>query len=1049
MSTNLHELTKQLDVLTYNSRSVLNALIRSVMAAGSSTGWTVERAGVKLVMTRTDIFLLSSFYTEWEYTRFDKEQFDIIREKLDAQYADGKGMVSDTPVTYAIVQHAKIMTMNSADSDVADDEYWLQKVRDQVNPKLFTNSAPIPINIRTPIYDENLSTKHFDQFETYLFPRAYYTMDTLGYTGDNTTHIGGGREWFFDVDDKMTIGADRTVIGVQNPDIAEVREYNYQKLGTLNSIAGGTDSFAYAPNSTSIGWMNQVCGKDSAAVGGYGNFVYADDGGILAGTYNTVVSDFGAAVGGRSNSVTGDCGLAANERTNVGGYAFSFRRYVSSPNASTVTKCKNEIDEGDGCIYTLQISGTAGNGADVDGNIAPNQILITSNELKISGFNIGKHRITSAYDGGEYGYADFKVGDIVRLSRPRGLTAGVVDNMGSYLERKITALEMRSYGLVVTFDDSVNRFPGIKGEIYSGTVARYLAYRLPTCNEVGYFLGMENQIASASTALGYNTIAGGRHQTVVGESNYELMRPVFMVGNGSHYIDVDTYRHNAFVVAKSYSYLMTSSHYVHFGVSDYSTASHYIHGDSSYLDNRKYDEDYQLHGIEKYQGIYAYEMDSQLLDATRAVLRVSHKHTTLGIGKSGVVMHPMSTEMHPNSNTVLAELKAHDGAIGVHSGSWDFGDDYEPMTIENDWKTYYRQKVNRGGKDKSVTIWALDNIGIHGSNGIGIHTTKYIHGEYGKLTLKGDCLGALTADTSEPQGLMDFLMGSLQRKQDIAYLKYPGHYYVPKPFATVRFGSDAMYTDYLKAYHVISNTHYVSRDLETNSNVYSTAQLILPGNVTCGISEHYNHHLPHPKLQVTTVRFPDDIHESPADAGGFICQELAYLADVKDLENKTAAQYVGSSGITRTAAEGTTTYAKLCDVNFNSLVSAYAGASFTYTLRDKDGKNCQGYVSFSLGEHLSTIVYGKAYILYTRHDQQFDTSRVKIIIQPHGPDGCSIWFSTQSANTYIKTFKLWIGDAEVAYSKVTAHTETAPLTYTELPWEDRSTWPTTIIQNNP
>ena len=111
MSTNLHELTKQLDALTYNSRSVLNALIRSVMAAGSSTGWTVERAGVEVTMTRTDIFLLSSFYTEWEYTRFDKDQFDTIREKLDAQYADGQGMVSDTPVTYAIVQHSKIMTM--------------------------------------------------------------------------------------------------------------------------------------------------------------------------------------------------------------------------------------------------------------------------------------------------------------------------------------------------------------------------------------------------------------------------------------------------------------------------------------------------------------------------------------------------------------------------------------------------------------------------------------------------------------------------------------------------------------------------------------------------------------------------------------------------------------------------------------------------------------------------------------------------------------------------------------------------------------------------
>ena len=52
---NLHELTKQLDVLTWNARSVLNALIRSAMSAGSSKGFTVTRADERIVLDKEDI----------------------------------------------------------------------------------------------------------------------------------------------------------------------------------------------------------------------------------------------------------------------------------------------------------------------------------------------------------------------------------------------------------------------------------------------------------------------------------------------------------------------------------------------------------------------------------------------------------------------------------------------------------------------------------------------------------------------------------------------------------------------------------------------------------------------------------------------------------------------------------------------------------------------------------------------------------------------------------------------------------------------------------
>ena len=1007
MSTNLHELTKQLDALTYNSRSVLNALIRSVMAAGSSTGWTVERAGVEVTMTRTDIFLLSSFYTEWEYTRFDKDQFDTIREKLDAQYADGQGMVSDTPVTYAIVQHSKIMTMTTTDVGVADDSYWLDKVKNQVNPKMFTNSAPIPINLRTPIYDENLSTKHFDQFETYLFPRAYYTLDTLGFSGDNASHVGGGREWFFDIDDKMTIGADRTIIGVQNPEVAKVRDTNYQTLGTLNSLAGGTDSYAFGPKTFSYGLYNQVYGKHSAAVGGAYNFVYSEESGILGGHWGTVQSPYGAIAGGLGNFVTGQYGFAANENNYVGGYAFSFQRYVKAANSNTVTDCVDTFTTEDGCVYNLQLTGAAGNGADANGTIGPNQILITTDTLKQSGFHSGQNRISSGYDTAPYGYGDIKVGDFVRLSRPRVYNDKGIPNMGNYLDRTVTALEMRSYGLVVTFDNSVNRFPGVNGEVTDGYVARRHTYQLPVCNDFNKFIRLENEGPYSSAAFGFNTVAGGRHQFVAGQSNSELMRPLFIIGNGSHYIDSNTYRHNAFVVAKNYSYMRTSAQYINFG-----------------------------NGIEKYAGVYAYDLDDEQLDETRAVLRVSHEHTALGIGRSSIIAHPMSTKKNPNTNKVLLEAECHEGAIGIHAGSWQYDPSEEDATDENNWLEFYNHQVSSGGKDMSITMWALDNIGIHGSGGIRLHTTKYIHGEYGALTLHGISMGALTADTSDSRGLMDFYMGNADNKQVSAYIKYPGHYFMWKNHAINSHPSEESYSNYIGAYPVISNTHYIQTNDAKDGNIWSTAQLILPGNVSCGLQEHNNHDLPHPKLQVQNVNFPDDIHKKPTQAIGYLSQELAYLVDVKDVETRLTDCFTGTL---KPLAGSGTNYMHLANVTFDNVAHGAGGVMFSVSFLQQFGVCGNAILSFAIlqapahiGDRGKCVVMRKETLASTS-----SLSTMKFYAVCKGDTSAEIWYSVTANTDVITSMKLIGGVASVGYVKPQnqAFTTTAPSGLVPIDWD--------------
>lgn len=1035
MSTNLHELTKQLDALTYNSRSVLNALIRSVMASGSSTGWTVERAGRQITMTRSDIFVLSSFYTEWEYTRFDQRAFDNIRVKLDSQFA-AKGVAHEEPVTYAIVQHSKIMTMTAKDADVSDDEYWLKKVREQVNPKLFTNTAPIPVNIRTPIYDENLSTKHFDQFETYLFPRSYYTMDTLGYRGDNTSHMGGGADWFFDIDRIMTIDADRTVIGVQNPELAKVREKNYLSTSRLNSLAGGFESYAFAPNSLSFGYYNQVNGVNGAAVAGLKNFTYGKQSGIFAGEINTAVSDYSVIAGGKYNGSVGDYGFTANLGNSVGGYSFPFRRYVNEVNDNTVTDCERTITTEDGCVYNLQMIGSAGNGADAQGNLAPNQLLISKEDLKQSGFGIVANRITSAYEGASSSYADFKIGDTLRVYRCRVVNDNEVYNIGTYLERIVTGMEMRSYGLVVTFNNSINQADGIDGEIISGYVARYIASDVPQCYDNGTLLSLGNQASVASTVLGYNNVAGGLHQTVVGNSNNELLRPLFIVGNGSHYIDQNTSRHNAMVVAKNYTYLRTSSHYINFGISDYTTASQYVHGDIAYKSNRKYDEDYQLYGIEKYYGIYAYDMDDTLSDDTRAVLRVSHEYSVLGIGRNSVIMHPVTTVDHPNDNKILVEAESRDGSIGIHTGNSEPDD--ASLTVDTDWMTYYNTNVCRSALDKSIVVWAKDFVGIHGSTGIELHTSSYIHCEYGTLTMHGISLGALTADTSDLRGLMDFNIGSSTSRFESSYIKYPGHYFAYKSNLRRMYEDAETYSSYVNAFHILSNTHYIYRDVANNSNVWSTAQLLLPGNVTCGSAEHYNHCLPHPKFQVSNVHFYDDVHTNPTPGTGFICQELAYLADVHDLDKKSNGMYVGNASGRSTISEGVPSYVNMCDITFNSDESAYAGATLSFTIRDDMSASCQGFVTFSLAEHNMDSPEGAAIILFERagHDAHtFDTDRLKIYVQKTGTRSCAIFYMTETEFSFVKTMKLVAGDASVEYQPAPVHVTVQPSSSYLLDWQ--------------
>ena len=180
----LYDLATRLDALTANSQQVLNALIRSCVAAGSSSGYKVNKYGVPIELTRSDIYHLYDFYQSWEAEGFPsaEDDFNSLLARADDRWhttsTDRSKLATD-----AVVKHSKILYMSrdeavilanaeaseaAASSESMSDDYWVAKVRTSASPKGTVSSAPIPLNLRTPLYDENLSVKSFSQFETYL-----------------------------------------------------------------------------------------------------------------------------------------------------------------------------------------------------------------------------------------------------------------------------------------------------------------------------------------------------------------------------------------------------------------------------------------------------------------------------------------------------------------------------------------------------------------------------------------------------------------------------------------------------------------------------------------------------------------------------------------------------------------------------------------------------------------------------------------------------------------------------------------------------------------
>lgn len=895
---NLHELTKQLDVLTWNARSVLNALIRSAMSAGSSKGFTVTRAGDRLILDKDDIYRIYHFYEAWEAAGFpkDPEAFNELLAEENACYGDGE------PVTEALVKHAKTVWMDSTNKGSSTDE-WLSRIYNVENPKWFTNTAPIPLNIRTPIYDENLSTKTYDSYETYLFPSGYYSIDTLGYIGDGTTHTAGGKNWTFDVTDVFRVSSDRALFGIQDNDKIAVRESLYNPYKLKYAFEGGTNCFAYDKNSFSYGYNNQSNGERSAILGGGSNITCAPGSAIIGGTGNAIAGHYSVIAGGVGNDIGSTTnGFTANTYNNLGGYSYRFSRKITG--SSTETQCSPTYSpEGSNCIYTLATIGSAGSPQSTV--LGLNQIYITAETVDQSGMS--SDVISYGYDTPKTGVFDFKVNDSVYIyaltvenseTKACKVVSAHVTNIEKYTDKGIVAFSdpATAIGYVVTIDKdfTVNTFTDLgNSTIRYGVICRASSSDYPLVLSNGMYLRSFELDSSNCAALGYNNVAAGRSQVVVGASNTELLRPNFIVGSGSSYIGAEDYhRNNSFVSGPHYTY-SRASHYIVSGVSTYTTA--YIHGDDGWSDNRRYDEDFNLDNVEKYEGFYAYCQTATSENEGCAVLRVYDQKSTLAIGWNGLVLYqPLLSDRANQSRTVWNELYCQEGSIGIHSGhNLDLK---SAQTEDNNWLDFYNNYVrvsSTPGEDHTVTVWAKDKAGVHGKH-LMLHASEhsgYIDIKSMALRIRSNTREALTAQPTE-HNIDPFT----QMSKRVDLIKDTGHVYTDKvgsglSMADIDLG-DAMTNAFSSAFHVFSSSKLLSYDSSTSKGTYDVAQLLLPGNLSpsCTRAIRGTKSMPHPIVIANKVIATDrgEGNNSREANSAYLYEELAYRSDI----NAVTAQII-------------------------------------------------------------------------------------------------------------------------------------------------------------
>lgn len=514
MTTGHDRLIKEIDTLTYNARTILNALQRSVMAGSSSTGFTVTRFGVELTLTRPLIYRLFKFYEAWGNNNF--QDFDGIlaaQDSIPVRDENGNPLLSN-PVTLALVMHSKILYISESDivsglntNTSGNTAVWLGKIKTAPNPRLITNSAPIPLNLRTPLFDENLSTTKYLTSETYLFPYAYFALDILGYSGDLTPHHLGGLSWDISADETIRLKAHDIAVGGANPlaPFKKDTDRTRQPGGVSNyGFAWGYDTHARGDFSTAGGVSSMALGKQSVAIGAH-NIAY-DQNSVVFGFENISAALDTTVLAGHDNVAAGHNSSILSGKFNVTGEVFPFTVWNPPDNLKTLTvlgDASDSIKVGDTYrFFNFKV-----------GSSVPPNPGVSFTDVNGSGIN----------------FVDIVISDVSVSPNGEG---------GVYFGGPITPGQIiTDIGLQSALPKSLIAAEGI----LTGLMSRILVASESALTDEAY-PGLN------SHASGKGLIAAGQNQSVFGKYNKIDRSARIILGNGNS----DSTRHNNLVIRDDY-----------------------------------------------------------------------------------------------------------------------------------------------------------------------------------------------------------------------------------------------------------------------------------------------------------------------------------------------------------------------------------------------------------------------------------------------------------------------------------------------------------------
>ena len=877
VTNSFDRLQKEIDALTYNSRSVLNALIRSVLVSGSSNGFSVTKLGKKITLSVVDIYRLYTFYTQWEANNFatapSAKALDFT-QILTAQNLDpvratsrehpGTILISTTGTTNALVKHSEILYLSESNQgdyidvdaignlpiDNPQVKFWLGLIKNNQNPKLVSNSAPIPINLRTPIFDQNLATTAYNQYNSYLFPMGYYIMWALGYPGDGVDHSMGGKSWSVICDDFIRLEAPRISMGGVTPGSLTKTWQNRNNAVNNNgadinpspfSTTWGLDTFARSVYSTAGGHSTVIPEEPPLSYSNNTDGVQNPKmmAGVAIGSESIVSAGYGAAVGGQNNSIAGGWGAIIGGIGNaveapygaiLGGVANVVGRQVYEWRTLTSASTTNEP-----CNYHI-----------MDGKCVPAETgSITASQILISDPTI-----------------DIKQGDIVVLSdfivTVNGVSQNFTNPNGQFWKSLVTTVSGKgtaptpSTGFIITIE---NNLPTGANVVVTGGK---ISVRSRTYADIG-----TQTFGHSSVALNFYTVAQGIYQTVVGSYNtwnnpddtYGRGTARFIVGVGNNIND----RQNRLEVTLGATFIYGTPNGTRAGnnpVPFNRTPDSYSNG---YIGQTI--SEFMIESVVKYTNLRltdtSWELAYNILQNTNATYSTSYisfntnKDKSLVFRNANSATSTSSIKMFTGNAdpSVYSPSISGPGRIGRFNAIYGWNDyrymtpdmlDIALMASDNTYiSAYNTEKVVHKG---NVKLYASNSIVLLTDNTVtgGGNLTADIFNNIsltwgGKLQLSGQTYGALTARSDGTTFVVNGLQNIGADIDSIDNITQSG-FFTPAIFSNLTNSNGTFPVD-TKTWNqgmTSPNLISISSDVGSNSvrDVYS--QLLFPGSFTSG-----------------------------------------------------------------------------------------------------------------------------------------------------------------------------------------------------------------------